>query len=418
MWKSKIFDIVLILISVLWSLSFAPLNVDFDKYIIAFIIYLLFSAFYAHLRIREQKGSTSIDYGISYSQSFAAFAGPFGLLIYEIVHRFTIYFQRKYANTADPDEFADTLYNISSFVFYNTVAFLFFHSLYPLADSIPFGYFILFFLTTIIINFQSDVLLTSYLYLSNNLHTWSEVLAHFKNRTLLDVGKVALTNGLLYYFLMESQWEMLIVVFGLNYIVSRSFVYKQKSIQNELERDRFREMAYTDFMTGLSNRAWMDKQMTEINGTGEKIGIVVADIDKFKRINDTYNHAVGDRVIQHFAETLNEHVNKDDGLFRTGGEEFTLFLRGRSFKECEEFLEKLRMHVSVHPVSVDINGTKRTITYTASFGLYFDEMTEKLPMERAYVVADQLLLLAKDRGRNRINTKNGIERLKQISSLI
>ncbi|WP_075620243.1 GGDEF domain-containing protein [Paenisporosarcina indica] len=411
MWKSKLFDIVLIVISVFWSLSFAPLHVDLYKYIIAFIIYLLFSAFYAHLRIIQRKGTTNIDYGITYSQSFAAFAGPFGLLIYEIVHRFTIYFQRKYANTADPNELADTLYNISSFVLYNTVAFIFFYSLYPFAESIPFGYFILFFVTTIIINFQSDILLTSYLYLSNNLHTWTEVLAHFKNRTLLDVGKVALTNSLLYYFLMESQWEMLIIVFALNYVVSRSYVSKQESIQNELERDRFRKMAYTDFMTGLSNRAWMDKQMAEINGTGEKVGIVVADIDKFKRINDSYNHAVGDKVIQHFAEILKAHVNVDDGLFRTGGEEFTLFLRGRSFEECGELLEKLRMHVSVHPVSVDFNGTKRTISYTVSFGLYFDEMTDKLPMERAYVVADQLLLGAKDKGRNRINTKNGLKLL-------
>lgn len=407
MWKSKLFDIVLIVISVFWSLSFAPLHVELNKYITALIIYLLFSAFYAHLRIVQRKGTTNIDYGITYSQSFAAFFGPFGLLIYEVIHRFTIYFQRKYANTADPDEFADTLYNISSFVLYNTVAFIFFFSLYPLAESIPFGYFLLFIVTTIIINLQSDVLLTTYLYLSNNLHSWAEVLTHFKERTLLDVGKVAFTNGLLYYFLMESQWEMLIAVFALNYIVSQSLVSKQQSVQNELERDRFREMAYTDFMTGLSNRAWMDKQMNDINGTGEKIGIVVADIDKFKRINDTYNHAVGDKVIQHFAETLKVHVNEEDGLFRTGGEEFTLFLRGRSFEECVELLEKLRMYVSVHPVNVDFKGTKRAISYTSSFGLYFDEMTDKLPMERAYVVADQLLLVAKDKGRNRINTKNG-----------
>lgn len=418
MWKAKMFDIVLLAISVIWSLSYAPLKVDFNKYIIAFIIYLLFSALYAHLRIRQQKGNASIDYGISYSQSFALFAGPFGLLIYEIVHRFTIYFQRKYGNTADPDEFSDTLYNISSFVLYNTVAFIFFYALYPLAQSIPFGYFILFFVTTLIINFQSDVLSTTYLYLSNNLHTWTEVIAHFKNRTLLDVGKVALTNGLLYYFLMESQWEMLIFVFGLNYIVSRSFYSKQESIQNELERNRFREMAYTDFMTGLSNRAWMDKQMNDINGTGEKIGIVVADIDKFKRINDTYNHAVGDKVIQNFADILKEHVKEDDGLFRTGGEEFTLFLRGRSFEECVELLEKLRIYVSVNPVSVDFKGTTRAISYTASFGLYFDEMIDKLPMERAYVVADQLLLVAKDKGRNRINTKNGLLLNKKNSSLM
>ena len=132
-------------------------------------------------------------------------------------------------------------------------------------------------------------------YLSGNINSWSEVMAFFKNRTLFDIGKVAITNALLYYFVMESQWEMLIGLFLLNYVVSKSFVSSQEKAQNELERDRFREMAYTDFMTGLSNRAMMDKQMDEINGTDEVLGIVVADIDKFKQINDNYNHAVGDK---------------------------------------------------------------------------------------------------------------------------
>ncbi|MBW9235010.1 GGDEF domain-containing protein, partial [Leptospira santarosai] len=54
------------------------------------------------------------------------------------------------------------------------------------------------------------------------------------------------------------------------------------------------------------------------------LGIVVADIDKFKRINDNYNHAVGDRVIQHFAEVLKAHTTKEDCVFRSGGEEFTI----------------------------------------------------------------------------------------------
>jgi PleD family two-component response regulator len=154
-------------------------------------------------------------------------------------------------------------------------------------------------------------------------------VAFYKKRSVLDTGKVAITNGLLFYFVMESQWEMLIVFFIMNYIVSKSFLSKHETIQNELERDRFREMAYTDFMTGLSNRAMMDKKMEEINGTNEVLAIVVADIDKFKSINDSYNHAIGDRVIQHFAGILKSQTSKDDCVFRSGGEEFTLFLRYR-----------------------------------------------------------------------------------------
>jgi diguanylate cyclase (GGDEF)-like protein len=405
--KYKIFDISLFISSLIVGLLFVPLEVDFSKYIIVGAIYLVFSLIYSNLRIKHGNGTGSYDYGVNYTQSLALFAGPLGLLFYEIVHRFIIFFQRKYAKTADENEFTDTLYNIGSFTLYNTVGYLFFFALYPYAQTIPFGFFLLFFVSAVIISWQSDALLVCAFYLSGNISTWPEVVTFFKNRSILDTGKVAITNGLLFYFVMENHWDMLIVFFIMNYIVSKSFLSKHETIQNEIERDRFREMAYTDFMTGLSNRAMMDKQMVEINGTDEVLAIVVADIDKFKHINDSYNHAIGDHVIQHFAGILKSHTSKEDCVFRSGGEEFTLFLRGRSYEECLEIVESVRSHVSAHPVHVEYKGSEAVIPYTASFGLYFDKMTEELPMERAYIYADQLLLEAKDLGRNRVNVSDG-----------
>lgn len=407
--KYMIYDIFLFATSIIVGLLFLPLEVDIFKYLIVFSIYLLFSAIYSNLRITYKTGNVSYDYGVSYSQSFALFAGPFGLLFFEFVHRFIIYFQRKYTKTADEDEFTDTLYNIGSHVINNTIAYILFFALYPFAQNIPFGYFILFSFTAIVMQFLSYSMLIYAFYISGNLHSWTQVVEFLKTKSILDIGKNALTNGLLFYFIVQNQWEMLIVLFILNYMVNKSFLSKQERIQNELERDRFREMAYTDFMTGLSNRAMMDKQMDIINGTGEALAIVVADIDKFKRINDNYNHAIGDIVIQNFANTLKTHVSSQDYVFRSGGEEFTLFLRGRSYAECVEFLESLRKHVGVHPVEVEFNGEQTSIFYTVSFGLYFNNMSEELKMERAYIYADQLLLEAKEIGRNRIEVRNGQE---------
>lgn len=407
MQKYKIFDISLFVASVIVGLSFAPVEVDLTKFLIVISIYLIFSAIYSNIRIQQGNGGGSFDYGISYSQSFTLFAGPFGLFIFEFIHRFNVYLQRKYTKTADADEFTDTLYNIGSFVLYNTLGYLIFFALYPFAQMIPFGYFLLFFVVTVINSWNAHGLMAFSFYLSGNINSWSEVWAFLKNRTLFDNGKVAITNALLYYFVMESQWEMLIGLFLLNYVVSKSFVSSQEKAQNELERDRFREMAYTDFMTGLSNRAMMDKQMEEINGTDEVLGIVVADIDKFKQINDNYNHAVGDKVIQHFADILKSHTSKDDCVFRSGGEEFTIFLRGRNYLECLEFLKSVSTYVNAHPAEVEYDGNVTSIVYSASFGLYFNKMTEELPMERAYIYADQLLLKAKEQGRNRHVVKNG-----------
>lgn len=405
--KYKIFDVSLFVASIIVGLSFAPIEVDLIKFLIVISIYLIFSAIYSNIKIQQGNGRGSFDYGISYSQSFTLFAGPFGLFIFEFIHRFNVYLQRKYTKTADADEFTDTLYNIGSFVLYNTLGYLIFFAFYPFAQTIPFGYFLLFFVVTVINSWNAHGLMAFSFYLIGNINSWSEVWAFLKNRTLFDNGKVAITNALLYYFVMESQWEMLIGMFLLNYVVSKSFVSRQEKAQNELERDRFREMAYTDFMTGLSNRAMMDKQMEEINGTDEVLGIVVADIDKFKQINDNYNHAVGDKVIQHFADILKSHTSKDDCVFRSGGEEFTIFLRDRNYLECLEFLKSVSTYVNAHPVEVEYDGNETSIVYSASFGLYFNKMTEELPMERAYIYADQLLLKAKEQGRNRHVVKNG-----------
>ncbi|MBU0903589.1 MAG: GGDEF domain-containing protein [Firmicutes bacterium] len=411
--KYKIFDIALFVLSVAIGLSFAPLEVDLAKYIGVLCIYLFFSIIYTNYKVIQGNGNATYDYGMSYSQSFALFAGPFGLLIFEIFYRFSVYFQRKINKTADADEFTDTFFNIGTFVIYNTIAYIFFMSLYPYFENIPFGYSLLFLLAALIIVVFANSFLLFSLFLSGNIHSWNEVKLFLKNRSMLDmVVKNALTNGLLYYFVMQNQWEMLIVLLSLNYVVSKSFLSKQENRQNEIERDYFREMAYTDFMTGLANRAMMDKQMSEINGSNEVLGIVVIDIDKFKRINDNYNHAVGDLVIQHFAKMLKSRVRNNDQVFRSGGEEFTLFLRDRTYEECIECLEALRTQVSEQPAEVEFNGEMTQISYTVSCGLYYNAMVDELPMERAYIYADQLLLEAKGRGRNRLVVKNGLETYK------
>ena len=407
--KYMIYDIFLFVTSVIIGLLFLPLEVDLFKYVIVLSIYLLFSAVYSNLRITYKTGNVSYDHGMTYSQSFALFAGPFGLLLFEFIHRFTVYFQRKYAKTADEDELTDTLYNIGAHVIINTVGFIPFFALYPYAQDIPFGYFMLFFFTAVVIQILSYSLILIAIFTTGNLHSWNQVVQFMKTKSILDIGKNALTNGLLFYFLLENQWEMLIVLFILNYMVNRSFLSKQEEGESRVDVPGCFEMAYTDFMTGLSNRAKMDKEMDNINGTNEALAIVVADIDEFKKINDNYNHAIGDIVIQHFANTLKEHANNKDCVFRSGGEEFTLFLRDRSYAECVEFLESLRVYVSSHPVEVEFNDVSTSISYTVSFGLYFNNMSQDLKMERAYIYADQLLLEAKGLGRNRLVIENGQE---------
>lgn len=415
MHKAKLYDISLFVAALAIALGSASLLVDNVTYLKALFIYWLFSSLYFSLRVFYKNGSTNIDYGISYSLSMVLFAGPLGLFIFEFLYRFTVYVLRKWNKTADESELTDTFYNIGIFVVINCLAFYLFQPLFESFQAFPFGFWILMFLLSALTTYLSGVSLVIVFIILGELKSSKEAFDFiFRRVTFLDFGKVAISNGLLYLFLQEGKWQMLIILFLLNYVVSRSFYERSLNIQTKLERDKFEQMAYTDFLTGVYNRTFMDKKMAELSSTGENIGIVVTDIDKFKVINDTYNHAVGDKVIQHFASTLKSYLDEEDYLFRSGGEEFTLCLRNRNFEETVALIHKIQSGIQHRSVNAEYNGENIEIFYTASFGLYYYKVSEYISMEKAYILADELMFESKQYGKNRVSFKNGLLENKEV----
>ena len=413
--KARLYDISLFLIALIVAFRSSGLVVDNTSYIKALIVFWFFACLYYRLRVFYKNGSTNIEYGINYDLSIVLFAGPLGLFIYETIYRLSVYFYRKWTKTADPSEFSDTLYNIGCFVITNSLAFLLFQYFHGSFEAFPFGFWILLFLLVCVSSYLSGAFMVCVFIILGELKSFKEAIEFiFKGISLLDYGKVAITNGLLFIFLQEGKWELLLCIFILNYIVSLSFYSKSQSIQNKLERDKFEQMAYTDFLTGVSNRTFMDKKMAELNQTGENIGIVVCDIDKFKRINDSFNHAFGDKVIQHFAAALKNYLTTEDYLFRSGGEEFTLCLRNRSFNQTQELVNRMLRGLEHNLVNVEFNGEEISISYTASFGLYFYKVHEEFSMEKAYILADQLMFQSKQSGRNKVSAINGLSTSKAI----
>ncbi|WP_340025366.1 GGDEF domain-containing protein [Paenibacillus sp. FSL K6-1096] len=409
--KARVFDLSLFFASL--AIAFIPAHaVVLDgTYMKALLLYTIFSSIYFQLRIVTRSGNSTIDYAISYTSSFGIFAGPLGTLIFETVYRSIVYIYKKKTKTADPGEFLDTFYNIGSFTLGGSAAYYLYTLLKPLADKLPFGYWVLFLLVVCVTTLLSSAFLVITFALSGDIKTRREAEnLLFRSRNLLDFSKVALTNALLLRLLQMEKWEMLIALFLLNYIVSLSFYSKSQSAQHKYERDKFEQMAYRDFLTGTYNRAHMDKMMNELNQSGEYIGIVVADIDRFKKINDSYNHAVGDRVIVHFADTLERHLQPEDILFRSGGEEFTLFLRNKTFEECRAQIEEILDSLHGNSVSAEFEEQTISVPYSASFGLYYYKADpgHKTSMEKGYVYADQLLLESKKLGRNRLSYRNDL----------
>ena len=405
--KARIFDFALFFASLAIAYFSGDILVGTHTFIKALFVFWLFSCLYYDLRVIDKNGQTSIDYGMSYSLSFVIFAGPLGLFVYQALYQIAAYIYRKLTKKAVRGDFLDVFYNVGSF----TIAYCISYYLYQLLNScfaeITFGFWILIILLSLFSTILTNIFLVTALLIMGELQSIKKAPQWIISRiNYTDMGKAAFTNGLLLLFLQEGRWEMLICLFLLNYFVSRSYMVKSQSIQNKLERDKFEQMAYTDFLTNTSNRAFMDKKIAELNKTEEQIGVVVCDIDNFKHINDNFNHSVGDQVVQHFVKTLKSHLNEDDYLFRSGGDEFTVFLRNRRFDDSVALLEKIRKAIEGQPAETIYNNKPISIAYTASFGLYYYKVGDQATMEKGYIHADNLLIESKQLGRNRLSVKN------------
>jgi diguanylate cyclase (GGDEF)-like protein len=165
-----------------------------------------------------------------------------------------------------------------------------------------------------------------------------------------------------------------------------------KKQQSALER-----LATIDTLTGLPNRRRLEEasqlQMARVRRYGEKLSVIMIDVDKFKSVNDTHGHQAGDLVLQNVARVLAETVRESDFVGRWGGEEFMVLCPATRRNDAAIVAEKLRAAIAAH--EFPIVGSK-----TASFGVA--ELTADEPLDHAVERADTALYRAKENGRNRV----------------
>ncbi len=125
-----------------------------------------------------------------------------------------------------------------------------------------------------------------------------------------------------------------------------------------------RQKALTDPLTGLPNRAgWNERLELEVarrQRYGGELLLAVLDVDHFKRINDSYGHLAGDKVLKIIAQELRKRTRKTDFLARFGGEEFVLLMPGTPLSGGQQLLETLRAAVAACPFH--FKGEPLTIT--------------------------------------------------------
>ncbi len=175
--------------------------------------------------------------------------------------------------------------------------------------------------------------------------------------------------------------------------------------KEQLERQNadLRRMATEDPMTGTMNRRaffpLLESLFEQARRHGTPLTVLMADIDRFKSINDIYGHAAGDRVIQGFASILKRCVRQNDIICRYGGEEFCIALPGADADLAAAIAERLRAAAAAELGGCIALGDAPMVT--ASFGIA--QMTESAPHAPHLVdQADQGLYRAKRTGRNRV----------------
>jgi diguanylate cyclase len=170
------------------------------------------------------------------------------------------------------------------------------------------------------------------------------------------------------------------------------------TFRNHLEEQR--ERALIDTLTGLPNRAGLEKRMEEEYERWQRYGgellLVVLDVDHFKRVNDQFGHLSGDKVLRLIAQQLSRRLRKSDFIGRFGGEEFVILMPGTTVEKAATVLEELRAGIENSP----FHFKNERVTITISIG-YTDFCLDDT-LEQVFERADQAMYRAKNDGRNQV----------------
>jgi two-component system chemotaxis family response regulator WspR len=161
-----------------------------------------------------------------------------------------------------------------------------------------------------------------------------------------------------------------------------------------------RDQATRDGLTGLWNRNMifdtLAQELARAEREGTPLAIVMADLDKFKSINDSFGHPTGDAVLQQASRRLSECVRTYDHVGRYGGEEFLIVLPNCDRELARKLSERLRKSVADTPMNVE----GKELHITCSLGVAFTDTPNKTSVAALVQAADEALYLAKQTGRN------------------
>jgi diguanylate cyclase (GGDEF)-like protein len=197
---------------------------------------------------------------------------------------------------------------------------------------------------------------------------------------------------------------------------------RNSSVEALQEREfRFRYMASHDSLTGAMNRSSFisraGRELKSATSQGILCGIIMMDIDLFKKFNDTWGHQAGDEALRHVVSVVSRVLRKNDFIGRYGGEEFVFFFNRADLNTGMAIAERAREILMNNPVNLE-NGP---VTITASFGVTMADLNAA-PDDNRYINtlirhADIALYRAKATGRNRVVCYSPLEDAEEVTDL-
>jgi diguanylate cyclase (GGDEF)-like protein len=210
---------------------------------------------------------------------------------------------------------------------------------------------------------------------------------------------------------MQENWPSLLayIVFSATLGIATSFITNKQLdlIENQkkqLQRNErnLRELAARDSLTGLYNHGHMEEilinELEIARDLGQSLGIIMGDLDNFKKLNDTYGHEMGDLVLINVAEILKKSIRETDVACRYGGDEFLLIMPNISLDDIRIRAEDIRqavdeMELAQEDIEIDF------LTFSLGIAAFPDNGSTSQELLRA---VDSALYIAKREGRNKV----------------
>ena len=197
----------------------------------------------------------------------------------------------------------------------------------------------------------------------------------------LEARQAQITNS----FVANALAALLIVTLLASTLIFLMLLYK-RNIEQKTELDP---------LTGLPNRSYVQRRFSQLQRSGERVCVLIIDLDRFKAINDSHGHDAGDSVLKAAADALKQELREKDVVSRWGGEEFVMLVPASSIERGQAIAERARQNLERLVIQIQ----DADVSVTASFGVAFGEAGDEA-LEELLVKADEVLYQAKQEGRN------------------